>query len=323
MMHESVAVDGTVQVKPIFKEIDETTTSYTYKSPDGLLLSTQFTQPALALMEKAILEDMRSKQLISAASPFAGHSLGEYSALTALADIMPIEKLVSVVFFRGLIMQFVVERGPDGRSNYSMCAVNPSRISPVFSEEALKFIVQGIVAERGWLLEVVNYNVANMQYVCTGTLQALHTLTNVLNFIKEQRVHTEPIKEPKISQLILKIISTLVDDAEAQAEPVELRRGTATIPLKGIDVPFHSTFLKSAVPSFRRFLEKEFSKENIESEKLIGKYIPNVTAKPFDVSREYFEDVYRLTSSPRLATVLANWNKYQNGMIPRELPQTY
>ena len=129
MTFETVAADGTVKSEKIFKEVDEDTTSYTYRSPTGLLSATQFTQPALTLMERASFEDMRSKGLVQSNSSFAGHSLGEYSALAALAEVMPIESLVSVVYYRGLTMQVAVERDEAGRSNYSMCAVNPSRIS--------------------------------------------------------------------------------------------------------------------------------------------------------------------------------------------------
>jgi fatty acid synthase subunit beta len=38
----------------------------------------------------------------------------------------------------------------------------------------------------------------------------------------------------------------------------------------------------------------------------------NVTAKPFALTKEYFEEVYKLTNSPRIANVLANWEKYEN-----------
>ena len=168
MTFESVNADGSVKSEKIFKEVNENTTSYTYRSPTGLLSATQFTQPALTLMEKAIFEDMRSKGLVQQDSSFAGHSLGEYSALTALAEVMPIESLVSVVFYRGLTMQVAVERDAQGRSNYSMCAVNPSRISKTFNEQALQYVVENIAEETSWLLEIVNYNVANMQYVCAG-----------------------------------------------------------------------------------------------------------------------------------------------------------
>lgn len=83
MTFETVATDGTVKSEKIFKKIDENTASYTYRSPTGLLSATQFTQPALTLMEKASFEDMRHKGLVQNDSTFAGHSLGEYSALAA------------------------------------------------------------------------------------------------------------------------------------------------------------------------------------------------------------------------------------------------
>ncbi|KAG1050211.1 hypothetical protein G6F42_029015 [Rhizopus arrhizus] len=37
---------------------------------------------------------------------------------------------------------------------------------------------------------------------------------------------------------------------------VQLERGHATVPLPGIDVPFHSSFLLSGVTPFRTFLAK-------------------------------------------------------------------
>ena len=174
MTFESVNADGSIKSEKIFKEVNEDTTSYTYRSPTGLLSATQFTQPALTLMEKASFEDMRSKGLVQRDSSFAGHSLGEYSALAALAEVMPIESLVSVVFYRGLTMQVAVERDETGRSNYSMCAVNPSRISKTFNESALQYVVENIAEETGWLLEIVNYNVANTQYVCAGDVSPMN-----------------------------------------------------------------------------------------------------------------------------------------------------
>ena len=174
MTFESVNADGSIKSEKIFKGIDESTSSYTYRSPAGLLSATQFTQPALTLMEKASFEDMRAKGLVQRDSSFAGHSLGEYSALAALADVMPIESLVSVVFYRGLTMQVAVERDEQGRSNYTMCAVNPSRISKTFNEQALQYVVENISEQTGWLLEIVNYNVANMQYFAAGDVSFFH-----------------------------------------------------------------------------------------------------------------------------------------------------
>lgn len=42
---------------------------------------------------------------------------------------------------------------------------------------------------------------------------------------------------------------------------------------------------------------------------LIGKYIPNLTAKPFDTSRDYVQIIYDQTSSPKLDKVLRNWDE--------------
>ena len=316
MTFETVGADGTVKSEKIFKGITEDTTSYTYRSPTGLLSATQFTQPALTLMEKASFEDMRAKGLVQRDSTFAGHSLGEYSALAALADVMPIESLVSVVFYRGLTMQVAVERDETGRSNYSMCAVNPSRISKTFNEQALQYVVENISGETGWLLEIVNYNVANMQYVCAGDLRALDCLTNVTNYLKAQKIDilalTQQMTLEQVKEHLREIIRACAQETESKPKPIELQRGFATIPLKGIDVPFHSTFLRSGVKPFRNFLLKKINKTSIDPNKLAGKYIPNVTAKPFELSKEYFEEVYKLTNSPRIGNILANWEKYED-----------
>ena len=315
MTFETVNADGSIKSEKIFKEIDEHTDSYTYRSPTGLLSATQFTQPALTLMEKASFEDMRSKGLVQVDSSFAGHSLGEYSALAALAEVMPIESLVSVVFYRGLTMQVAVERDATGRSNYGMCAVNPSRISKSFNEQALQYVVENIAESTGWLVEIVNFNVANTQYVCAGDLRALDCLTNVTNYLKAQNIDIQQLMQTlsldAVREHLLTIIRACAAETEAKPKPLELQRGFATIPLRGIDVPFHSTFLRSGVKPFRSFLLKKINRTTIDPSKLVGKYIPNVTAKPFELSREYFEEVYRLTNSPRIGSVLANWEKYQ------------
>jgi fatty acid synthase subunit beta len=320
MTFETVNADGSIKSEKIFKEISETTTSYTYRSPTGLLSATQFTQPALTLMEKASFEDMRTKGLIQRDSSFAGHSLGEYSALASIAEVMPIESLVSVVFYRGLTMQVAVERDEQGRSNYSMCAVNPSRISKTFNEAALQYVVENIGESTGWLVEIVNYNVANMQYVCAGDLRALDCMTNVLNALKMQKIDIQSLMQTMsledVKAHLVEIINECRKKTEAKPQPIDLERGFAVIPLKGIDVPFHSTFLRSGVKPFRSFLLKKINKTSIDPSKLVGKYIPNVTAKPFEITKEYFEEVYKLTNSPRIAKVLEDWEKYENATEP-------
>lgn len=142
-------------------------------------------------------------------------------------------------------------------------------------------------------------------------------MTNLLNVLKAQKIDIQALMQKMsledVKAHLVNIIEECVKTTEAKPKPLQLERGFATIPLRGIDVPFHSTFLRSGVKPFRSFLLKKINKTTIDPSKLIGKYIPNVTARPFEITKEYFEDVYRLTNSPRIANILANWEKYEEG----------
>ncbi|PYH98069.1 malonyl CoA-acyl carrier protein transacylase [Aspergillus ellipticus CBS 707.79] len=315
---EMIHADGRTTSEKIFKGITEDSKSHTFHSSVGLLSSTQFTQPALTLMEKAIIEDMKNKGLLADNCSFAGHSLGEYSALTAIAEIMPIESLVSVVFYRGLTMQMAVERDEQGRSNFSMCAVDPSRLSKTFTEDRLRYLVSLIASETGWLLEIVNYNVANSQYVCAGDLRALDTLTTIINKISQNQPRFQALLGPQtlpVEELRSSVVETLQHSAslsKTKPQPIQLQRGVATVPLKGIDVPFHSSFLSPGINAFRACLYKYIDRETLDADRLVGKYIPNLTARPFEVTEEYFRHVFRLTKSPVVAKVLSEWKDYMD-----------
>jgi fatty acid synthase subunit beta len=85
-------------------------------------------------------------------------------------------------------MQAAMDRDEDGRTEYSMCAVDPSRVSKSkllmsntlivknlkltnyaeFTEENLLGIVDLIAGRCKSLLQIVNYNIAGQQYVCGG-----------------------------------------------------------------------------------------------------------------------------------------------------------
>ena len=79
--------------------------------------------------------------------------------------------------------------------------------------------------------------------------------------------------------------------------PIELERGVATIPLKGIDVPFHSTHLRSSVPSYRKFLQQHISKDDLQVDRLEAKFIPNLIGKPFRLDDEFLRETWQLTGS--------------------------
>jgi len=294
--------------KPLFPDITDQTHKFTFKHPEGLLFATQFSQPALVLMELSAFADMRDKGLITDDCIFAGHSLGEYASLASAASVMTIEALVEVVFLRGITMQNAVARDKSGRSAYAMVAVNTARVHPTkFKEPQLQQIIHAIQQQNDELLQVVNYNVDNYQYVVAGERGQLNTLALVLNELKRDPVGALA----KIADVIKK---ALADTAAARDETgwINLDRSIATIPLPGIDVPFHSQYLKPGVPAFRQILLERVKPHMIDERKLIGRYIPNVTAQPFDVTKQYVERVLRDTQSPLVQEILENWPQWQD-----------
>ncbi|KAF2474318.1 beta subunit of fatty acid synthase [Lindgomyces ingoldianus] len=299
MTYDSYDKSGNKTTKRFF-DINEHSPSYTYRHPKGLLFSTEFAQPALTVMEKASFADMDEKGLISDNSKYAGHSLGEYAALCAIANMMPMEQILSIVFYRGLSMQVAVERDEEGRSEFGMMAVDPSRVTKGFDVRKLEAIVTALSTETAALLEIVNYNVENRQYVCAGTLRNLQNLTDVCN-----ELATSASPAP-IDEIIKRHVS-----ANSNRDILSVERGKATIPLAGIDVPFHSSFLRPNLAAFREVLEQNIRKDWMDPEKLIGRYIPNVTARPFDISKEAFEYAYEVTGSERLKGVLDTWTEVQ------------
>ena len=111
--------------------------------------------------------------------------------------------------------------------------------------------------------------------MCTGELVALLTLTNVLNYLKVQKVDipkvrvaglstdiciddspqlTEKFGLAKVKEMLKAIVNSYYDSAveKRKAEGyIVLERGLATIPLPGLGFPFHSRYLWSGVMPFR------------------------------------------------------------------------
>ncbi|CAH7670330.1 hypothetical protein PPACK8108_LOCUS5020 [Phakopsora pachyrhizi] len=58
---------------------------------------------------------------------------------------------------------------------------------------------------------------------------------------------------------------------------------------------------------FRAYLSKKLNPAHMNPELLIDKYIPNLTAKPFQISKSYAERIHQQTISPRLEKALKNW----------------
>jgi fatty acid synthase subunit alpha len=56
-------------------------------------------------------------------------------------------------------------------------------------------------------------------------------------------------------------------------------------------------------------LGKKINPLHLNPDMLVGRYIPNLIAKPFEVTKEYAQVIYDQTSSPRLDKVLRKWDE--------------
>ncbi|TKY88280.1 hypothetical protein EX895_002632 [Sporisorium graminicola] len=306
LQHETIDEQGRSVRKPIFPSIHAGSRSYTFDSPKGLLFATQFTQIALVLFELAYFRHLQQDGLIVEDAVYAGHSLGEYAALASVAGMMRLRDLVDVVFFRGLTMQNAVPR-INGRSQYSMVAVAPIKALSNASDvdAALAHVVDRISEASGELLQTVNFNVTKQQSVVAGHEVALAALCTVLDKFGSKKLSISD--EAGVATAIDGAVASALHSAKTSR--IELKRGIATIPLAGIDVPFHSRFLSNGIGPFRRFLDSRLDIETVNPQALVNRYIPNLVAKPFSLERSYIEHVSAATGSEVLAQILANWQQ--------------
>ncbi|KAG1835332.1 acyl transferase domain-containing protein [Suillus subalutaceus] len=199
-------------------------------------------QIALVMTEKAAFEDMCAKGFVQKNCAFAGHSLGEYSALASMADVLHIFALVDVVFYRRITMQRVIERDAHNRSNYAM-------------------------VNNTFVLELL----------------ALQTMTNVLNYLKVQKNDIHKLTEQFTCR-------------EGQGDAWGHCDGVLRVRQRAAMCP--STLVTSGLVSCPPV--HKINPSLLNPDMLIGKYIPNLVAKPFDITREHL---------PHLDKVLKRWDQ--------------
>ncbi|KAJ1735055.1 fatty acid synthase alpha subunit Lsd1, partial [Coemansia biformis] len=305
MVYEYSASDGSRLItRPLFVDITETTESFTFYSPRGLLYATQFTQAAMLICEVAEFSHIYTSGVVPETAVYAGHSLGEYAGLTAIGQVFTPETAADIGFCRGLTMQQSVRRDAQGQSIYAMVAVSTARVALWFTPDDLERVVAAIKQHGDYdgLLEVVNYNVRNMQYVVSGELVLLEALGQMLSALGVEDGLPDGLA-PLARSAVKAALSRRSQDAH-----FELQRTKATIPIPGIDVPFHSSLLHAGVWSFRKMLQSKIKPQQVSISRLCGRYIPNLTARPFDIGREYLEAVLALTGSAPLVQLLDTYD---------------
>ena len=247
----------------------------TYRHPEGLLNLTQFTQVALATVAFAQTARLREAGCDIWPAYFAGHSLGEYNALSSFAQIIPLETVLELVFHRGSTMHHLIERDEKGRSNYRMGALRPNQFG--VGDEGVNAYVEGISKATGEFLQIVNYNLAGQQYAIAGTIKGLKAL-----------------------------------QADASKRAKEYGGKPPFMLVPGIDVPFHSRILRKGVPEFRDKLDSLLPK-HIDYSVLVDRYIPNLVACPFELTREFAQKILDVVPSERIEAALEDettWKSY-------------
>merc|ERR1719183_720678 len=248
---------------------------------------------------------------------FAGHSLGEYAAIAAVSanDLFELEDLLDLMFMRGMTMQQVVKRDSKQRSDYGMVAVDPTRCAKDFTPECLFDLVGTLEAltrrmKPEALLQIVNYNVLPTQYVVAGDRLSLHVLMHMCNAVKQATIQLKlAVPELPHAALVEAAVKAALKDSQAvpSGDVLELHRGVATIPLEGIDVPFHSKLLLGEVPRFRRLLQTTLKDGHLAG--LVGRYVPNLVARPFSLEKKFAQKIFDSTQSPVIESYLPSWDQ--------------
>ena len=191
-------------VKNLFKEADEilnfSISKLIFEGPKEELDLTINTQPAIFLLSYSIF-NLAKKEFnidLSKAQFFAGHSLGEYSALCC-AGYLKFSDTLKILKIRGEAMQNSVPKGQGG-----MVAILGSTV-----ETIEKLIVEN---EKKFKVQIANDN-SEGQIVLSGKNEDLKSLTIVLkeNAIKNIKL---PVSAPFHSSLMNNATTIMKEELE-------------------------------------------------------------------------------------------------------------
>ena len=173
-------------VKKLFAEADETLhfkiSKTILEGPESNLKLTQNTQPSILLVSYSIFTILKDEFdfSLNEIKYFAGHSLGEYSALLC-ANALSFQDALLLLFERGKSMQEAVPVGKGG-----MLAILGLEI-----EEVNNFISQ--IKSEG-ICEIANDN-AQGQIIVSGNIELIEELRNILKQSKKKCIPL-PVSAP-------------------------------------------------------------------------------------------------------------------------------
>ena len=188
-------------VKKDFKTVDEalgfSLSEIIFNGPESELKLTKNTQPAIMTVGVSIFKALNKHYdyKLNEAKFFAGHSLGEYTALVC-AGSLTIERAAYLLHERGKAMQEAV---PEGKG--SMIAVLGMTIDDVEKEISL--------INKSEICEIANDN-SNNQVVVSGTNSAIKILDQNLKNKKKKGIIL-PVSAPFHCSLMKKAAENMVE----------------------------------------------------------------------------------------------------------------
>ena len=202
-------------VKKLFTEADDTLglnlSKIILNGPKQDLDSTENTQPAIFLVSYSIFKVIKEEFNIdlNKAKYFAGHSLGEYSALSC-AGYLDFNETVKLLRVRGKAMQDSVPKGEGG-----MLAVLGSKIEDI--EEILNDNSNSFKAE------IANDN-SNGQLVLSGKIKDLELIND---FLKIKKIKS--VKLPVSAPFHCSLMSKATEEMSNQLKKIEFKHSNNII----------------------------------------------------------------------------------------------
>ena len=200
-------------VKSLFKEADDlldySISKLVLEGPKDELDLTENTQPAIFLVSFSIFQVLKKETSfnINAANYFAGHSLGEYSAL-ACAESLTFSQTIKLLRKRGHAMQSAVPKGQGGMlavlgSNIELINEILDKNKDIFNCYVANDNSVGQIVISGnnkdlekFSLELTNSKIKNVKLPVSAPFHC--KLMNSATKIMEQEISNENFETPKI-----------------------------------------------------------------------------------------------------------------------------
>ena len=202
-------------VKKLFQQADEaldfSISKMILEGPRENLDLTVNTQPAIFLVSYSIFKVIKEEFNINLneAKYFAGHSLGEYSALSC-AGYLDFEKTIKILRVRGKAMQNSVPKGEGG-----MLAVLGVKIEDM--EKLLKD------NEKKFYAQIANDN-SDGQIVLSGKNEDLESLSN---FLRDNKIKN--IKLPVSAPFHCELMTKATEIMRKELENVDFKKSNNTL----------------------------------------------------------------------------------------------